>query len=177
MKKIFFILVSVLTIMACSTSIEKRIKNNAYEELKGDSSTPFDTLSVVIDTSFVVYNSDLRIAMMGISDEIQDIEFEQSLIELYRSNQIYSMYSKKVDELNAKVKNMLKEKENVEKIIREEKNKGVAKYKVTIKYRRGVDEYSSILYYDKEGNMLKKISEDYDYSKDKEVLEKWGYKI
>ncbi len=187
MKKLFIIMVSVLAITACSTSVENKIKNSAYEEVKGKYKEPFDTLSVVIDTSFVLYNSDLKIALYKISEDVRELEYAQKKVTFYQSlldkalsegrrspvfERELSHAKDEYDRLDQKWK---EKKAKIENVI--EANKGIAQYKVIVRYRRGVDESSNILYYDKNGKFLDKFFPDFDYEQSKEILEKWGFKI
>lgn len=188
MKKLFIIMVSVLAITACSTSVENKLKNSAYEEVKGKyNKEPFDTLSVVIDTSFVLYNSPLKSALYGIREYVRQLEDAQKKVTLYqslvdnalskgrRSIVFETELSYAKDEYD-RLDQILKEyKAKVENVI--EANKGIAQYKVIVRFRIGVDESSNILYYDKNGKFLDIFFPDLDYEQSKEILEKWGFKI
>ena len=95
MKKLLF-LFAAITIAACtSTSTNDKVKEMVINEARNSLSNPesFDTLSIVIDTTFICYNNELATSIQGIGAIVNKVKLRQDLLKIQEEhiNELKSM--------------------------------------------------------------------------------------
>ena len=191
MKKLLF-LFAAITIAACtSTSTNEKVKEVVINEARNSLSNPesFDTLSIVIDTTFICYNNELATSIQGIGAIVNKVKLRQDLLKIQEEH-INELKSMGVDLSEAKrdldeAQNEVNEAENlflakqtaIETAVK--KNSNFTGYKVTISFRGDGTTHNVIYYLSKEPlKVIENLDKDSkEYKEADAVLQWFGFNL